>query len=59
MTYAYLWNDGDPGPEAAQAQLGDVNAVDGDRAASSLYDPVRKEASSHRGQNDGHKGRNK
>jgi hypothetical protein len=26
----YLWNDGDPGPEPAQAQLGDVNAIDGD-----------------------------
>jgi hypothetical protein len=26
----YLWNDGDPGPESAQAQLGDVNAIDGD-----------------------------
>ncbi len=26
----YLWNDGDPRPEPAQAQLGDVNAIDGD-----------------------------
>jgi hypothetical protein len=23
----YLWNDGDPRPEPAQAQLGDVNAI--------------------------------
>jgi hypothetical protein len=23
----YLWNDGDSGPEPAQAQMGDVNAI--------------------------------
>ncbi len=35
----YLWNDGDPRPEPAQAQLGDVNAIDGDWAASCLDNP--------------------
>ncbi len=35
----YLWNNGDPGPEPAQAQLGDVNAVDGDWTAGCLDNP--------------------
>ncbi len=37
----YLWNNGDPRPEPAQAQLGDVNAVDGDWAASCLDNPYQ------------------
>jgi hypothetical protein len=37
----YLWNDCDPGPEPAQAQLGDVNAIDGYRAASCLDNPYQ------------------
>ncbi len=37
----YLWNDGDPGPEPAQAQLGDVNAIDGDWTAGCLDNPYQ------------------
>ena len=37
----HLGNDGDPGPEPAQPQLGDVNAVNGDGAAGSLDYPLQ------------------
>ncbi len=37
----YLWNDCDPGPEPAQAQLGDVNAIDGDWTAGCLDNPFQ------------------
>jgi len=41
----HLWNDGDPGPEPAQPQLGDVDAVDRDGAARGLDNPDQFQAS--------------
>ena len=35
-----LWDDGDPGPEGAQAELGDVQPIDGQRSGGCLIDPV-------------------